>query len=388
MSTREDYPAGVPCWVDTSQPDPVDAARFYSGLFGWQAEDAMPPDAGTHYYMARIGGRDVAAISSQPPGAPPQAMWNTYIRVESADDAAARVREAGGRVLSEPFDVFDAGRMGVFADPEGAVFCVWQPGSHRGSAAVNEHGAVNFNNLHTDDVEAARAFYGAVFGWTTIDAGSPMWALPGYGDHLEELNPGLRAGMKQMGAPEGFENVVATILPREGGPARWSVTFAVDDVDAIAARARELGGSVLAEPQNAPWVRFALLAERQSRWRAASQPDRQPALAQLGDGDSARSDVLRAGWSIGLKRPRRDPPQGANVEHPGHGRDQRSPGGPVARGARARDHLGDPRHGAVEDFVRRGVRVEIRVAVHVIRRDVQQLVRRRAGRGARRRPVS
>jgi predicted enzyme related to lactoylglutathione lyase len=198
MSTREDYPSGVPCWVDTSQPDPADAARFYSGLFGWQTEDAMPPDAGAHYYMARIDGRDVAAISSQPPGAPPQAMWNTYIRVESADDAAARVREAGGRVLSEPFDVFDAGRMGVFADPEGAVFCVWQPGSHRGSAAVNEHGAVNFNNLHTDDVEAARAFYGAVFGWTTIDAGSPMWALPGYGDHLEELNPGLRAGMKQM----------------------------------------------------------------------------------------------------------------------------------------------------------------------------------------------
>ena len=197
----------------------------------------MPPDSGAHYYMARIGGRDAAAISSQSPGAPPQAVWNTYIRVESADDAAARVREAGGRVLSEPFDVFDSGRMGVFADPEGAVFCVWQPGSHRGAAAVNEHGAVNFNNLHTDDVEAARSFYGAVFGWTTIDAGSPMWALPGYGDHLEELNPGLRAGMKQMGAPEGFEDVVATILPREGGPARWSVTFAVDDVDAIGARA-------------------------------------------------------------------------------------------------------------------------------------------------------
>jgi uncharacterized protein len=159
----------VPCWVDTNQPDPVDAAQFYSGLFGWQTEDAMPPDAGTHYYMARIDGRDAAAISSQPPGAPPQAVWNTYIRVESADDAAARVRETGGRVLSEPFDVFDAGRMGVFADPEGAVFCVWQPGSHRGSAAVNEHGAVNFNDLHTDDVEAARAFYGVVFGWTTIE---------------------------------------------------------------------------------------------------------------------------------------------------------------------------------------------------------------------------
>ena len=130
---------------------------------------------------------------------------------------------------------------------------------------------VGMGVVKADDVEAARAFYGAVFGWTTIDVGSPMWALPGYGDHLEELNPGLRAGMKQMGAPEGFENVVATILPREGGPARWSVTFAVDDVDAIAARARELGGSVLAEPQNAPWVRFAVLADPAGASFTASQ---------------------------------------------------------------------------------------------------------------------
>ena len=71
------------------------AARFYSGLFGWQTEDAMPADAGAHYYMARIDGRDAAAISSQPPGAQPEAVWNTYIRVESADAAAVRVRQVG-----------------------------------------------------------------------------------------------------------------------------------------------------------------------------------------------------------------------------------------------------------------------------------------------------
>ena len=271
MSTRVDYPAGVPCWVDTTKHDPAAAAAFYSGLFGWETEDVMPPQAGAHYFMARIDGRDAAAISSLPSGAPPQPAWNTYIRVASADDAAAAVRAAGGQVLSEPFDVFESGRMGVFADPEGAVFCVWQPGSHRGSAAVNEHGAVNFNNLHTDDVEAAKAFYGAVFGWTTIDAAGLMWALPGYGDHLEELNPGMRAGMKEMGAPEGFENVVATILPRDGAAARWTVTFAVDDVEAIAVRARELGGAVLAEPQNAPWVRFAVLADPAGASFTASQ---------------------------------------------------------------------------------------------------------------------
>src|SRR5204862_6325574 len=142
----------------------------------------------------------VSAAASPPPDAPTQSAWNTYLRVESAGDAAARAREAGGPVLSGPFDVFDAGRMGGFADPEGAVFCVWQPGSHRGSAAVNEHVAVNFNNLHIGDVEAALAFYGAVFGWTTIDACSLMWALPCYGDHLERLHLGLRSGVVPMAA--------------------------------------------------------------------------------------------------------------------------------------------------------------------------------------------
>ncbi len=261
MSTREDYPAGVPCWVDTTQPDPAAAARFYAALFGWDTEDTMPAGSGGHYFMARIGGRDVAAISSPAPGAPAQPEWNTYIRVERADDVAARVRAAGGQVLVEPFDVFDAGRMAVCADTEGAVFSVWQPGRHRGSAAVNEHGAVNFNDLYIDDVERAAAFYGSVFGWTTIEAGGRMWSLPGYGDHLEQLTPGLRAGMRQMGAPEGFEDVVARILPRDGGPARWDVAFAVDDADAIARRTAELGGSILAAPRDAPWVRFTSLAD-------------------------------------------------------------------------------------------------------------------------------
>jgi predicted enzyme related to lactoylglutathione lyase len=77
-------------------------------------------------FVAQLGGRDVAAIGSQPDGDPQTPTGNTYIAVDSADDAAVRVESAGGRVLSEPFDVSDAGRMGVFADPAGAVFCVWQ----------------------------------------------------------------------------------------------------------------------------------------------------------------------------------------------------------------------------------------------------------------------
>src|ERR1700676_5725377 len=110
MRERDGYIPGVPCWVDTSQPDPQAAVAFYGDLFGWKLEDAMPPEAPGNYFIARLGGGDVAAVASQAEGAPPSATWNTYIWVQSADEAAAKVVEAGGRVVTDPFDVPEAGR--------------------------------------------------------------------------------------------------------------------------------------------------------------------------------------------------------------------------------------------------------------------------------------
>jgi hypothetical protein len=277
MPERAGYPAGVPCWVDTSQPDPAAAAAFYAGLFGWEVEDVMPPDAPGEYLMARIGGGDVAAISSIPDGGLPMAAWNTYVAVDSADDAVARVEAAGGQVLAEPFDVMDAGRMAVLADPEGAVFSVWQAKQTSGAQVVNEHGSLNFNGLNTRDVAGAKAFYGSVLGWTTMDlgGGTEMWTLPGYGDHLEADNPGLREQLAAMGGPSGFEDVVAAINPipadQPDTPPHWSVTFATDDVDATVATAVELGGTVVVPPFDAPWVRMAVLADPQGALFIASQ---------------------------------------------------------------------------------------------------------------------
>ena len=276
MTERDRYIPGVPCWVDTSQPDPVAAAEFYGELFGWELTDAMPPDAPGAYFMARLNGGDVAAVGSVPAGAPPMATWNTYVWVDSADETAGKVRAAGGTVLSEPFDIFNSGRMAVFADPEGAVFGVWQPRAHRGATVVNEPGSLNFNDLNTRDVAGAKAFYAAVFGWETIDAGgAEMWALPAYGDFLEERTPGNRARMAEMGAPEGFESVVASLaaIPADqpDTPAHWGVTFAVADADEVAARAAELGGTVVAAPFDAPWVRMAVIADPQGATFTASQ---------------------------------------------------------------------------------------------------------------------
>src|SRR3954453_17994068 len=138
MPERDGYPAGVPCWIDTTQPDPEAAVAFYSGLFGWEFEDVMGPESEGAYFIARLRGGDVAGVGSIPEGAPPMAMWNTYVWVESADGTASKVRDAGGTTLMEPFDVMDAGRMAVFADPEGAAFCVWQAKRHKGAGIVNE----------------------------------------------------------------------------------------------------------------------------------------------------------------------------------------------------------------------------------------------------------
>jgi uncharacterized protein len=277
MPERDGYIPGVPCWVDTGQPDPEVALEFYGPLFGWEFENVMPPDAGGEYFLAQIRGKNVAAVGSIPEALPQQATWGTYVAVESADEIAAKVRDAGGDVVMDPFDVMDFGRMAGFIDPEGAVFWVWQANQHKGAELVNEHATLNFNDLNTRDPGGAKSFYGQVFGWETLDlpGGFQMFTLDGYGDELEKDNPDLRANNAEMGAPKGFEDVVASIVPigddQPDTPAHWNVTFAVDDADAIAEKTTELGGKVIVPPMDAPWVRMTIVADPQGATFTASK---------------------------------------------------------------------------------------------------------------------
>jgi uncharacterized protein len=287
---RVRYIPGVPCWVDTGQPDPEAAVAFYSGVFGWEFEEVMPPGSEGKYFVARLRGGDVAAVGSLPEAAPQTAAWNTYVWVESADETAGKVRDAGGTAMMEPFDVMDAGRMALFADPEGAAFCVWQANKHKGAQIVNEPGSLNFNDLNTRDVEGAKAFYGAVFGWETLalEGGFQMWTLPGYGDHLEQSDPDIRKRNAELDAPVGFEDVVASLAPipedQPDVPPHWGVTFAVDDADAVAAKTTELGGTVIVPPLDAPWVRMTLIADPQGATFTASKfvPENRELASQAG----------------------------------------------------------------------------------------------------------
>jgi predicted enzyme related to lactoylglutathione lyase len=251
------YPAGVPCWIDTTHPDVPGAGRFYRGLFDW---DLRETPAGL---VASLGGRDVAGIGG-PPGGPADPGWTTYIRVDRVDDAVTAVRREGGGVLAEPSDVPGAGRTATVADPAGAVFRLWEARGRRGAEVVNDggNGSWNWSNLETPDPAAVEGFYAAVFGWRMVSLGSSaMWVRPGYREVLERLDPGLRERHAAGGVPEDFSNCVAWVAP--GPDARWTVTFAVADTDKTVERAVALGATVRVAPTTVEPVRFAELTDPQ-----------------------------------------------------------------------------------------------------------------------------
>lgn len=245
VAERTSYEPGTPSWVDIGA-DVEPAKAFYSGLFGWEPLEAGPVEETGGYGFFTIGGKFVCGFGPKQDPGPPR--WSTYVTVADADAAEAAVKEAGGTVLMAPMDVMEAGRMAVFADPEGAAFSVWQAGGHIGSQLVNEPNTLCWTELGTRDPEAAKSFYTAVFGWATHTNEMPN------GGSYTEVKVGDRtvAGMMD----------ITNVLPPQV-PAYWMVYFAVGDCDASVAKVKELGGSVRMPPMDIPIGRFAVVADDQ-----------------------------------------------------------------------------------------------------------------------------
>jgi predicted enzyme related to lactoylglutathione lyase len=267
MESRDEYPTGVPCWIDLELPDPDEAAEFYAGLFGWDFESRAPETAPFRYLVGQLRGLDVAAIGSPTDDTGTTAAWRTWVAVASADASAALVRNHGGEVLSPPADIPGAGRSALCADPAGAVFGLWEPHGTPGARLVNEPGTWNFSDLSTKDPVAAIAFYGAVFGWVArplpLDDGltATMVCRPGYGHWLDERDPSRRERHGADGVPDGFGDAVAWMEQDDDAPARWNTTFAVDDADAAAERCERSGGTVVAPPTDVGPTRVTTLRD-------------------------------------------------------------------------------------------------------------------------------
>ncbi|MGW4481575.1 VOC family protein [Rhodococcus triatomae] len=233
---------GSPCWPELGTTDIAAATAFYGALLGWRPEDDPHPEAGG-YTQQLLGDDPVAAVSPLYQDGQPVA-WTVSIAVADADAAVDKVTAAGGSVIAPPMDVFDLGRFAVIADPAGAVISLWQARTFSGAARLNEPGTLCWIELRTPDTAAAEAFYTEVFGWS-VNAGDGYTQFGVGGQDF--------GGMMAMGAD----------FPA-GVPPHWALYFGVDDVDASAAKATELGGAVHVPGTDIPGTgRFAILTDPQ-----------------------------------------------------------------------------------------------------------------------------
>src|SRR4051812_35864531 len=244
MSLRtKPWNTGIPCWADLSVPDVDAATAFYERVLGWQFEKTGEEFGG--YVLAKVEGAAAEGIGPQQQEDQP-AAWTLYLAADDVDSLSDRVQELGGSLVVEPGDVGDLGRMCIAADPSGAVFGIWQAGTHIGAGWVNDPGGLTWEDLRSTDPDAARYFYTELFGYRTDeipDAGPDYttFALPD-----EQAPLGGMGGM--MGAPEGT-------------PSHWLVYFGVSDVPAAAAAAADAGGTVLAPPFETPYGHMAAFTD-------------------------------------------------------------------------------------------------------------------------------
>ena len=245
MGERTSHDPGTISWTDLETTDQEGAKAFYGGLFGWEYED-MPVGEGASYSMAKLGGRSAAAMSGQraadaEAGVPPH--WNVYVTVEDVDASARQVSEAGGQLYAEPFDVFDAGRMAVLADPAGAALSLWQPGTNIGAEIVNVPGAMTWADCASTDPAAAQAFYASLLGWRfeQMSEQPPYWVI-GNGERSQ-------GGLTQ---------------PPAEMPSAWFPYFGVIGLEETMQTARATGGTPFLGPVDV-WEdsRFAIMHDPQ-----------------------------------------------------------------------------------------------------------------------------
>ena len=252
---------GMFCWVELATSDQAAAKKFYTSLFGWTADDSpMGPDAS--YTLFRLNGKDIGGGYTLMPDqvamhVPPN--WLVYVAVESADAAAAKAKQLGGKILAGPLDVMEHGRMAVIADPTGAVFAVWQPKQNPGMGVVGSEGSFSWADLNTDDPKRASEFYSALFGW-----------------HLEKGEHDPEGGYLHIKNGEHYIGGIPPARPREPGvPPHWLIYFHTADCDALSNKAKSLGANVCFGPVTMENVgRFSIAADPQGAYFSLFQPMR------------------------------------------------------------------------------------------------------------------
>jgi len=238
MTTHPDrWPAGTPAWADLTVPSLDDARAFYGPLLGWDFEVGGPETGG--YTQATLDGRRVVGFGEAGADAHVAPRWCVYLATNDVVTAAQQVGAGGGQVLAGPTTIGDLGTMALASDPDGSPFGLWQSRDHTGWDVVAEPGAMAWTEVMSPDQPTALAFYAAVSGLEPQDMS---------GDGF------VYATLRQ-----GADPVTGVGQAADDSRAGWTLYLGTADADATTARALELGGTVLVEPQDSPFGRVAVL---------------------------------------------------------------------------------------------------------------------------------
>jgi predicted enzyme related to lactoylglutathione lyase len=261
MPKRDNAPVGSPCWTDLWTSDIAESRRFYSELFGWEAQEPSSEFGG--YFMFTHDDSPIAGCMGDMGDLQADNSWKVYLATDDIARTVESAEAAGARIVFPPVAVADLGTQSVLVDTTGAPLGAWQPGTFAGFTVLNEPGAPSWFELLTRDYAAAVAFYRSVFGWETNTVGD--------GD---EFRYTVMRDPRGEGELAGIMDAAAFIP--EGVPAHWSVYWEVDDTDATITKVKALGGSVVTDSQDTPYGRLATVIDPVGAQFKLRTPGRRP----------------------------------------------------------------------------------------------------------------
>ena len=246
MTTRDSAPIGAPCWTDLWTSDVEGSRRFYSELFGWEAQEANPEFGG--YFMFTRNGVPVAGGMGDMPEAPAENIWQIYLATDDIAKTVEAAESEGAQIISPPMAVADLGSQAILTDPTGAHLGAWQAVTFPGFTVLDEPGTPSWFELHTRDHAAAVAFYRSVFRWETNTVSD-----------TDEFRYAVMRNPSGDGELAGIMD--ATPYLPDGAPAHWSAYWEVDDATATVAKVKALGGSVVDDAKDTPYGRLATVTD-------------------------------------------------------------------------------------------------------------------------------
>jgi uncharacterized protein len=242
-------------WYELLTDNADAAAAFYGKVIGWSTQSAGMPDMDYRFFSSGdgtdnkdgVGGFMAITAEMAEHGARP--AWVGYIAVDDVDTSVAALTAAGGAVLMPAMDLEGVGRMAMVADPQGAPFYVMKgasdEASHSFAALEPKIGHCAWNELSTADPEAAKAFYGNLFGWSK--------------DGEMDMGP---IGKYEFLKASGGRFALGAVMPKmpDMPASAWTYYFRVASIDAAVESIEANGGTLLMEPTEIPGGEFSLAA--------------------------------------------------------------------------------------------------------------------------------